>query len=103
MSSALRLDFDLYRHDPDGLLLSGQLEDPSDQFCLYLVDHVLTIDDIDTEIRLAPDILALTSRYPTDVTWANSHGRTPKNPSIRMPHAFLVELSPLESLRGGTF
>jgi hypothetical protein len=46
-----------------GLLLRGQLEDSSDQLCLYLVDHVSTIDDIESEFRLAPDILALTSRY----------------------------------------
>jgi hypothetical protein len=47
-----------------GLLLRGQLEDPSDQLCLYLVDRVSTIDDIESEFRLATDILALTSRYP---------------------------------------
>ena len=29
-----------------GLLLRGQLEDPSDQLCLYLVDRVSSIDDI---------------------------------------------------------
>ena len=45
-----------------GLLLRGQLEDPSDQLCLYLVDRVSSIDDIESEFRLATDILALTSR-----------------------------------------
>ena len=50
-----------------GLLLRGQLEDSSDQLCLYLVDHVSTIDDIESEFRLAPDVLALTSRYPNSL------------------------------------
>jgi hypothetical protein len=50
-----------------GLLLRGQLEDSSDQLCLYLVDHVSTIDDTESEFRLAPDILTLTSRYPNSL------------------------------------
>jgi hypothetical protein len=47
-----------------GLLLRGQLEDSSDQVRFCFVDRVSTIDDIESEFRLATDILALTSRYP---------------------------------------
>ena len=44
---------------------SGSFKSRSDRAAsLYLVDHVSTIDDIESEFRLATDILALTSRYP---------------------------------------
>ncbi len=44
------------------LLLGGQLKDPSDQLCLYLVDHVSMIDDIESEFRLATYVTSQTRR-----------------------------------------
>jgi hypothetical protein len=41
--------------------------------------------------------------YPADVPWANSNRRTPKNPPIKMTHAFPIELAPFEAPITGPF